>query len=384
MLNPKYKKEIFLSHPILGEEEKQALCAVIDSEWLTMGERVAAFEKEFARMHEVEDAVAVNSCTAALHLLLIALGIGAGDEVLVPSLTFVATVNAVLYVGATPVFVDIDGLNKPLISIEDAEKKCSPKTKAVIIMHYGGFTANPNTWRVFCDAHKLFLIEDAAHAPALENVGKLSDGSAFSFFSNKNMSTAEGGMVTANDVSVLQSVRRLRAHGVTTDTLTRHRGHAFSYDVTLLGYNFRMDELRAALGLVQLSKLLEWNTKRKNLSECYRRMLSEAVPEVIVPFTLEHPTVAHLMPIVLPNRVQRLDLMNHLRENGIQSSIHYPSVHQFSLYIKRFPETRLPETEEFCKRELTLPLHPSLSENDVIYIVSTLKNFFTSAMNGAK
>ena len=264
---------ISLSDPILGEEEKRALCEVIDSGWLTMGERVAAFEKAFAKLHGVDDAVAVNSCTAALHLSLEALNIGPGDEVMVPSLTFVATVNAVLYVGATPVFVDIQELDIPHISLEDAKAKCTPRTKAVVVMHYGGYLVDLPAWRSFSDEKGLIMIEDAAHAPAVGAVGRWSDASAFSFFSNKNMSTAEGGMIIARNASALQRMRHLRSHGMTTDTLTRHRGHAYSYDVTMLGYNYRMDELRAAMGLVQLARLRHWNKRRYELSNCYRKFL---------------------------------------------------------------------------------------------------------------
>ena len=364
---------ISLSDPILGEEEKRALCEVIDSGWLTMGERVAAFEKAFAKLHGVDDAVAVNSCTAALHLLLKALDIGPGDEVMVPSLTFVATVNAVLYVGATPVFVDIQDVGMPHISLEDAKTKCTPKTKAVIVMHYGGYLVDLPAWRTFSDENGLILVEDAAHAPAAGAVGHWSDVSAFSFFSNKNMSTAEGGMILARNASVLQRMRRLRAHGMTTDTLTRHRGHAYSYDVRMLGYNYRMDELRAAIGLVQLARLRHWNDRRKDLSNSYRQILAAQIPKVVVPFTQTHETAAHLMPVLLPAGVDRQGIMDHLRDDGIQSSIHYPPIHHFSYYLEKFPGVRLPRTEEFCARELSLPLHPSLTENDVKRVVESLR-----------
>jgi len=367
---------ISLSAPILGDEEKQALCEVIDSGWLTMGDRVEAFEKAFAAIHGVADAVAVNSCTAALHLSLKALGIGPGDEVLVPSLTFVATVNAVLYVGASPVFVDIEAIDIPHISIDDAKSKMTSKTKAVIVMHYGGYLVDLKAWRAFTDVSGILLLEDAAHAPAVGSVGRMSDAASFSFFSNKNMSTAEGGMVLATDKSVLESTRRLRAHGMSTDTLTRHRGHAYSYDVTLLGYNYRMDELRAAMGLVQLPRLHTWNNKRIELSNFYRHLLSLHTPEVIVPFNEKHQTAAHLLPILLPAGKNRLKIIDYLRKEGIQSSIHYPPIHHFSFFKEKYPCIILQKTEVFCQRELTLPLHPSMTESDVNRIVLTLNNSF--------
>lgn len=363
---------INLGDPVLGDEEKNALIDVIDSGWLTMGDRVKDFEHAFAKMHGVEDAVAVNSCTSGLHLCLTSLGIGRGDKVLVPSLTFVATVNAVLYAGATPVFVDIESILSPHISIGDAQAKCSSEVKAVIIMHYGGYVADIPAWRKFADNNNLLFIEDAAHAPAIGKVGQLSDASAFSFFTNKNMTTGEGGMVLSRDSSILERVRYQRSHGMTSGTLDRQRGHAYSYDVIMLGYNYRMDELRAAMGMVQLSRLQQWNKQRNELINLYRQSLAAHIPEVIIPFNATHETAAHIMPILLPSDADREKIMGFLRNAGVQSSIHYPPVHLFSYYASRFSGISLPKTEQFCSRELTLPLHPSLNEDNVEAVVKTL------------
>lgn len=367
------KKMISLGDPTLGNEEKQALAEVIDSQWLTMGEKVASFERNFAALHQMPEAVAVNSCTSGLHLCLAALGIGAGDEVLVPSLSFVATMNAVLYAGATPIFVDVEMSDTPHISLTDAAAKCSANTKAVMVMHYGGYLVDLPAWRRFADDHGLFLIEDAAHAPAIGEVGQWGDASAFSFFTNKNMTTGEGGMMLARDPEVLTSMRRLRAHGMTTGTLERHRGHACSYDVTMLGYNYRMNELQAAMGLVQLARLPQWNARRRELSALYRQWLSQKVPAVSIPFSDGHQTAGHLMPIILPESINRQQVMDKLRDAGVQSSIHYPPAHLFTFYQKLFPAVSLPNTEAYCSRELTLPLHPGLQENDVAYVVDVLK-----------
>ncbi len=367
------KHDISLSIPIVGEGEKSALRDVIDSGWLSMGPRVQAFESAFAAVHGQTSAVALDSCTAALHLILRAFGVGPGDEVLVPSVTFVATVNCVLYVGATPVFLDIEALERPHLSLEEAAAKVTPKTKAVIVMHYGGYAVDTRPWREFCDGRGLRLIEDAAHAPGLPGVGRLSDASAFSFFSNKNMSTAEGGMVLSPDEEALSVIRRLRGHGMTSDTLDRHRGHAYSYDVTMLGYNYRMDELRAAMGTAQLRHLPEWNRRRNSLSRTYRRLLASRVPAVKVPFDEDRPTSAHLLPVLLPSECRRERIMDSLRASGIQSSIHYPPVHLFTYYRKRIHGVSLPKSEEFCGRELSLPLHPALDEADVDRIVACLE-----------
>jgi len=368
---------ISLCDPVLGEEEKEALCSVIDSGWLTMGERVAAFEQGFAKLQGAKDAVAVSSCTAGLHLCLAALDLGPGDEVLVPSLTFVATVNAVLYVGATPAFVDIEEIDQPHISIKDARKKCTPKTRAVMVMHYGGYVADLSAWRTFADANGLKLVEDAAHCPATGAVGQLSDAAVFSFFTNKNMTTAEGGMVVAREPSVLGSIRLMRSHGMSTGTLDRYRGHAYSYDVSTLGYNYRIDELRAAIGLVQLTRLPQWNARRRELTNCYREKISKCLPELSIPFEKGHETAAHLMPVLLPEGADRERVMMRLRQEGVQSSVHYPPVHQFSYHRGRFPGVSLPKTEQFAARELTLPLHPGLNEKDVERVVDVLYEALT-------
>ena len=364
---------ISLAAPILGESEKQALSAVIDSGWLTMGNQVKNFEKAFAELHGVAEAVAVSSCTAGLHLSLAALGVGDGDEVLVPSLTFVATVNAILYVGATPVFVDIESLEHPHISLEDAKNKITAKTKAVIVMHYAGYLIdNLTDWRTFADANKLFLIEDAAHAPGIETVGQIADAAAFSFFSNKNMTTAEGGMVIARQPEILEKIRALRSHGMTTSTLDRDKGHAYSYDVTMLGYNYRMDELRAAIGICQLSQLKKWNAKRRELTAIYRKLFTDST--IIIPFKDHKITAAHLLPILLPENIDRTQVMKQLRTAGIQSSIHYPPVHKFSYYQKHFPNIKLNTTENFYKHVITLPLYPDLNQSDIETIVKSVNS----------
>ena len=368
---------INLSEPQVGEEEKQALCSVIDSGWLTMGERVIEFECAFAQLHRMPSAVAVSSCTAGLHLCLLANSIGPGDIVLVPSLTFVATVNAVLYVGATPEFVDIESEERPHISLQDAKNKMTSRTKAVIVMHYAGYLVDLPAWRKFADENNLILIEDAAHAPAVGDVGRVGDASAFSFFSNKNMSTAEGGMVLARDRSVLERVKSLRSHGMTTNTLDRHRGHANSYDVMWLGFNYRMDELRAAIGLVQLAKLPDWNARRRNLIDLYRELFAARCQEVKIPFIRNQETAAHLFPVLLPSWVNRDQLMSELRNVGIQSSIHYPPVHRFSYYQKLFPQVSLPNTENYHARELSLPIHPSLKECEVEIVVDSIRGLIS-------
>jgi dTDP-4-amino-4,6-dideoxygalactose transaminase len=363
---------LLVAEPCLGEDEKEALAEVVDSGWITMGDRVRAFERAFADEHRAADAVAVSSCTAGLHLAMEALEIGPGDEVLVPSVTFVATVNSVLYAGAVPVFVDIDSLDVPLMSRADAAAKCTARTKAIVVMHYAGYLADAEVWRNFARSRGLLLIEDAAHAVGLDRVGIFGDAAVFSFFGNKNMTTAEGGMVIADDQDILDRVKQMRSHGMTTGTMQRLSGHELTYDVTMLGYNYRMDELRAAIGLVQLRNLRRWNERRARLTGAYRRLLGMRCPDISVPFSTPRPSSHHIMPVILPVGADRQFVADCLREAGIRTTVHYPAIHQFSWYETRFPSVRLPKTEEFCRRELTLPLHPKMEERDVETVTRAL------------
>src|SRR5258708_21781580 len=202
---------LLVSEPVLGAEEKAALAAVIESGWVTMGDRVREFEQAFARMHEAEDSIAVGSCTAALHLILHSLGIGPGDEVLIPSLTFVATGNSVLYVGAGPICVDTGSAEVPLMSLDDAEAKCTARTTAVILVHFAGYLAHRDAWQSFARRKGLLLIEDAAHAPGLPAVGTHGEAAAFRFFGNKKINTAEGGAVIAHNRPLPETNRRAPA-----------------------------------------------------------------------------------------------------------------------------------------------------------------------------
>lgn len=366
-------RRLLVAEPCLGLGEMTALAEVIDGGWITMGERVRAFERAFAEMHGTEDAVAVSSCTAGLHLIMHALGLGPGDEVLVPSLTFVATANCVRYVGATPVFVDIASTELPLMSLADAAAKCTPRTRAVILVHFAGYLVDPEPWRAFAAERGLVLVEDAAHAAGLPGVGTLGAAAAFSFYGNKNMTTAEGGMVVARDPALRETVRQARGHGLTTGTFQRLNSRTPTYDVTMLGFNYRMDELRAAMGLVQLSHLLEWNETRRALTHRYRSLLRAECPEVSLPFEDARPSVHHIMPVLLPAHADRQTVIDALAERSIQTTIHYPPVHRLSFYRAQDSTLALPTTEAFADRELTLPLHPRMNQQDVRRVVTALR-----------
>ena len=361
-----------VSEPCLGPEEKAALIEVIDSGWITMGDKVRQFEQAFAAMHGADDSIALGSCTAALHLIMLGLGLGPGDEVLVPAMTFVATANSVLYVGAKPVFVDIESADVPLMSLDDAATKCTPNTKAVVLVHYAGYLPDREKWQAFASSRGLMLVEDAAHAAGVKEAGTFGVAAAFSFYGNKNMTTAEGGAVIARQPGLGERIRQARGHGLTSGTFQRHGKAMPGYDVTMLGYNYRLDELRAALGLVQLKSLLAWNDHRRHLTSLYRTLLRQRAQHVVVPFSAPRTTACHIMPVVLPRDSDRAAVIGALRAAGVQTTIHYPPTHHFSYYQETFPNVSLPETEDFARRELTLPLHPKMQDAHVDLVTRAL------------
>jgi dTDP-4-amino-4,6-dideoxygalactose transaminase len=360
-----------------GVEEEEAVLGVIRSRWLTMGSVTHEFEEAFAQYINVEYALAVSNATVALHLACLASGIGPGDEVIVPSLTFVATANAVLYTGAQVCFADILGQDELTISPEEIERQISPKTKAIIVVHYGGFPCRMEEICNLANRHGLLVIEDCAHAPGAslggKSVGTWGDIGCFSFFSNKNLSTGEGGMLVTNRKQIAEKVKILRSHGMTTLTWDRHQGHAHSYDVIELGYNYRIDEIRSALGIVQLGKLSQSNSMRKQFSEGYRAALRDSDLEVPFGVISSEPFSSyHLFPVLLPAKVNRGHFIDHLKRDGIQTSIHYPPIHQFQYYRGKYPNVSLPQTEAVAAREVTLPLYPTMGQRAVDLVVSAV------------
>jgi dTDP-4-amino-4,6-dideoxygalactose transaminase len=359
-----------------GEQEERVVLDVLRGRWLTMGSVTQEFEVAFAELLGVRYAIAVSNATMSLHLACLALGIGPGDEVIVPSLSFVATASAVLYTGARLRFADIIGHQDLCISPEHIEAQITPRTKAIMVMHYGGYSCRMDLIKDIAVQHRLALIEDAAHAPGafynMRALGTWGSVGCFSFFSNKNLATGEGGMLVTDHVEVAQRARLLRSHAMTTLTWDRHQGHAHSYDVIELGYNYRIDEVRSALGMVQLSKLYQNNARRKALTMRYREALDGTPVEI--PFTeSEGEPAYHIFPILLPEGANRDKFIESMREARVQTSIHYPPIHQFSYYRRHYPAVSLPQTESIALREVTLPLYPSMSDSDVEYVVEALK-----------
>ena len=374
-------KRIALSDIDFTEEETKRVVEVLKSKWISMGRVTYEFERKFAEYIGVKHAVAVSNGTAALHIATLALGIKPNDEVIVPSLTFVATSNAVLYSGAKPIFADVQSKDNFNISLDDIKEKISKKTKGIIVMHYGGYPCDMKGIMQIAHEHGLFVIEDAAHAPGAQlsekMLGSIGDIGCFSFFSNKNLVTGEGGMITTNSDKLAEEIKRRRSHGMTTLSWDRFRGRAFSYDVTALGYNYRTSDINSALGLCQLKKLHHNNKIRKGLADLYRKYLENAW-FLKIPFRkFAGLSSNHIFPILLDKKVDRAKLMEFLKKRGIQTSVHYPPIHLFSYYRNNFGFRKglLPITEYIGEKEVTLPLHPLLREDDIRYITSQILKF---------
>jgi dTDP-4-amino-4,6-dideoxygalactose transaminase len=359
------------------QAEEDAVLRTLRSKWISMGGNVKQLESGFQDLLQIPHAVAVTNCTAALHLALHVLGLKEGDEVLVPSLTFVATANAVRYVGADPVFVDIAGPENFSMDPDDVERRITPRTKAILPMHFGGFGCDMERLMKIAQRHRLFVVEDAAHAPCSEYAGKMlgtfGDIGVFSFFSNKNMTCGEGGMlVTAND-EYAEKMRLLRSHGMTTLSYDRAQGHATKYDVVGLGYNYRMDDIRGAVAVAQMGKLKAGILKRRERRQAYLEALGHLsaihIPYRAYPYEASH----YIFPIVLKHgdRAFRDRVRARMADAGIETSVHYPAIHRFSYYA---PFTRaLPHTEYVADHEITLPLYESLSKDQITFIARTLE-----------
>lgn len=366
---------VTLSETTLGEEEALAAAEVVRGGWLTQGPRVQRFEEAFAAMVGGVEAVAVANCTVGLELAFEALGVRAGDEVIVPSLTFVATANAVMRCGATPVFADVQSPTDLTLSASDVAKKITAKTKLICPVHYAGFAVDLDALTEA--AQGIAMVEDCAHSPGAtlggRGLGSIGAIGAFSFFANKNMTTGEGGMLTTHDPELAQRLRRTRAHGMTTSTLERHRGHAFTYDVERVGTNARMDELRAAIGMIQLQKLSENNIARAQRVGWYRERLGPHA-RLVIPFG-QHTrgeSVHHLFVVLLPEGTDRAAVMAHMRAAGVQTSVHYPPTHRFSAYES--VRATLPVTDAVAPRLLTLPLHPLLTHEQLLRVCDALES----------
>jgi len=348
------------------------------SGWLTMGPKTEAFENEFAEYLGCRYAVAVSSCTAALHLAYLIAGVGPGDEVIVPSFTFTATASAVVACGATPIFADIVGPHDLSLDPDDVEARITPRTRAVALVHFAGYPGAVDRLASLCEERGLALIEDTAHGPGgrlhERHLGTWGLAGAFSLFSNKILSVGEGGVLTTDDRGVAERARSLRSHAMSSGTWARHLGSTDSYDVVGLGFNYRLDDVRSTLALSLLRRIDVDIARRRELIRRYRRLL-RGVDGVLLPFTdeaVEHAS-GYVMPILVESVDRRDSFQRALRErHGVQTSVFYPAVHEFTAFRERFPDLSLPRTEHAARAEVTIPLYPHMTEEEQDRVVSAI------------
>jgi len=362
------------------EDDLAEVEAALRSGWLTMGERTERFERELAESIGVGHCVALSSCTAALHLACIAADVGPGDEVIVPSMTFAATANAVRYTGAKPVFADVVSDDDLGMDVDHAASLITERTKAVIPVHYAGYAVAIERLRDLCEERGLTLIEDAAHAPSAapatgeRKLGAWGRAGCFSFFPNKVLGVGEGGALTTDDAEFADRVRRLRSQGMTAVSIDRHRGKAMGYDVLERGYNYRFDDPRAALLLSRFHRLEDELVERRKVVARYRELLAD-VDALTVPyaeFDLDCSS-CYLMGVVAPDGTTRRALRERLGDvHGVQTTM-YPAVHLFTAYREAYGLISLPRTERVADGLFSIPLFPHMTSEQQDRVVAGLR-----------
>jgi perosamine synthetase len=376
------KRNIHISLPSTGEEEWQAVREPLMTGWLTQGPKVAAFEKAFAERHQVKHALATTSCTTGLHLILAAMGIGPGDEVIVPAFTWIATVNVVIYCGATPVFADVDRVTNNIDPV-DIARKITPRTRAIIVVHLFGLCVDMEAIHAVVPRN-VKIIEDAACASGASykgiSAGCLGDAAAFSFHPRKSITTGEGGMVTSNDDELIEVANMLRNHGASISEEQRHNGPRpyLLPEFNLLGYNYRMTDLQGSVGLVQLSKLDKFISERQHWAEYYQDQLAD-IPWLRMPVFPENGThawqafVTYVKPDNAP--MPRNEIMEHLQAAGISTRPGTHAVHMLGYYRDRFEfEAKdYPGARDCNDNTMAIPLHNRMTEEDYRYVVETIK-----------
>jgi len=370
--------------PWITRDDKKAVRQSLNSRWLTGGPKVRGFEEEFAKYVGTKYAVAVNSCTAALHLAMRALSIGPGDEVIVPDLTFAATANAPIFCGAKPVFADIDE-DTFNISSKQILEKITPKTKAIIPVHYGGQPCDMKEILEIATDYKLHVVEDCAHSLGAKYAGKQTGNfgtmGCFSFYPTKIITTFEGGMITTNDEKVEKKLRILREHGMSRNALERELGTNWYYDVVDLGYNYRLTEPQAALGTSQLTRVDDGIKRRIRIAGYYTKALKSNGAEIVVPHQdSDRSHIFHLYTIKVSKsreRTVRNGLFKNLAGAGIQASVHYTPLHLMSFY-QQFLDKKsdaFPVADKIYEQILSLPLYPTLTKKEVTLITTQIRSF---------
>lgn len=361
--------------PFVEQEEKDEVLAALESGWLSTGPRTKQFEARMGEYLGVRHAIAVSSCTAGLHVALVAAGIGAGDEVITSPLTFVSTANVILHAGATPVFADIrrDSYN---ISAGEIEKRITPRTKAIIPVHYAGQPCDMDEIRALARSRGILVIEDAAHAIGAAYQGKLVGSdvegfTVFSFYATKNLTTGEGGMVITDRDDLAERVRLLGLHGITHDAWKRYSATgSWYYEVVAPGYKYNMTDVQSALGLIQLKRLPWFIERRELISGQYNQAFAD-LPEILTPWVAPHVRHArHLYPIVVDSarlKINRGEFIEALKAENIGTSVHFIPVHLHPYYRDTFGYKRgdFPNAEWVYDGMISLPLYPHMTVDEV-------------------
>ena len=365
--------------PEITNADKSAILSALNQNLLTDGPKLKEFENKFAKFTGARYAIGVSNATAALQLSLKAIGIEKGDQVIVPDLTFVASINAILFTGATPVIVDIDKEDYN-ISIDSIKKSLTKKTKAVMPVHFAGKSCKMYEIQTIARKNNLKIIEDCAHAIGgklnKKHVGTFGDAGCFSFYPTKNLTTFEGGMVITNSKKISETIKTLRNHGITKSYQDRFtKGKPWEYDVSIPGYNYRLDEIRAALGISQLKRITQNNLKRKKAALYYNSRLKNN-KSIITPKILkdeDHACHLYVLRFKRQGKFSRDDLFTKLLKNGIRSSVHYKPLHTFTAYKKNAKIfDNLINSKQIYKEIISLPLYPQITRKQQDLVLKNL------------
>ncbi|MFD5625706.1 DegT/DnrJ/EryC1/StrS family aminotransferase [Streptomyces sp. NPDC127072] len=365
--------------PLIGEEEISAVTEVLRGGWIGTGSVARDTESRFSRYLGVEHSLLLNSGTAALHLALLALGVGPGDEVIVPTTTFTASAATVVHAGATPVLVDVEP-HRLTIDLEQVRQHLTRRTRAVMAVHFAGRMADMRALRHLCDEHGLALIEDSAHALPAERdgvtPGRLADATAFSFFVTKPLTSAEGGLLVCHRADLAARARTLSAHGIDRDAFARHHsGRSPHYDVVAAGMKYNMPDLAAALLRCQLDRCDALHERRRAIGERYAKGLA-SLPGLLLPLadTALDSSSWYLYAVQLPEGIDRDDVADRLSRRGIGTSVHFRPLHQFSYYRAELPSAAedFPVADAAYRRLLSLPIFPAMTNEDVDSVIAAL------------
>jgi dTDP-4-amino-4,6-dideoxygalactose transaminase len=366
--------------PYISKNDKIAVTDALGATLLTDGPILQKFERVFSIFTKSKFGIGVSNATSALHLSLKALGIGRGDEVIVPDMTFVATANAVLISGATPILADVD--DDMNLSVTSVEQSLTRKTKAIIPVHFAGKVCDIKRLKRIARTNQLALIEDCAHAIGAkldgQHVGTFGDVGCFSFYPTKNITTIEGGMITTQSKNITESLKSLRNHGITKSLVQRYsKGTPWDYDVIEPGYNYRLDEVRSALGINQLKHIKKLNSLRRKAYEYYNEKLSDVLGIVTPKLSKYENHACHLYIIRVQKEygISRNQLFKELLSHGIRTSVHYKPLHQFTIFKKRAKiMDSIKNSKNIYRQIISLPLYPTITPKQQDYVTESIRN----------